>query len=432
MSTDRNRSCATRTRVTLSLLAIFCAAEAYAGTAYGIFDARTLAMGGASVAIANNSNAQFYNAALLAFNDEIEEKTQDARFFFPMIVPQVSESGFNAEEILSDGLLSDLSQAVEDYNQILDPISAQAVVDASADLDNALSELTDEDLFTDVYVGLAISEPGKLQGAGFFLGTRLLVGGLTNISPDDRALLDDYREGLTFIASGGMQGVAHPELFDANGELLDPANDFDSTATAAGVAITEAGVGMSSKARLFGQPLAIGISFKAMRFDTFEDVERVTVDRIDVERSSETKATVNIDLSLAKEFGDHWRVGLAVKDVIPHTYETSLGTNIRLRPRPRIGAAYASGPLLLGLDVDVIENEVLGDEQPSQEAALGMEWTIAQALSLRGGYRHDILGNRDGILSAGVGAVWKRLAVDLAYAQGSDARAGAIQFGIAF
>ncbi|MCP4299036.1 MAG: hypothetical protein GY783_00500, partial [Gammaproteobacteria bacterium] len=63
---------------------------------------------------------------------------------------------------------------------------------------------------------------------------------------------------------------------------------------------------------------------------------------------------------------------------------------------------------------------------------IGAEWAFESPLRLRAGYRHDIRGNRDGILSAGVGTRWKRLVVDFAYAQGGDSRAAALQFGIAF
>lgn len=405
---------------------------AHSGTGYGIYDARTLAMGGASVASANNSNAQFYNSALLAFNQEIEEKTQDARFLFPLLIPQVSESALDLEQVSRDDPLQEISLAIDDFNAMPDALTAQAVVNASAGLDAALAELDGEDLFSDVYIGMAISEPGKLQGAGFFLGTRLLAGGEFNVSSVDRELLAAYRESLTYIASSGADGVEHPELFDANGELVDPGNDFDSTATAIGVAITEAGVGMSHQTRLFGHSLATGISFKVMRIDTFEDVERVVDDRIDVEQNSETDATVNIDIGLAKSIGKHWRLGFAVKDVIPGDYETSLGTKVRLRPRPRFGAAFHSGYFQLGLDADLTENQTLGTERSTQEVAVGMEWNLSQFFRLRGGYRHDILGNRKGIISAGIGTVWNRIAVDAAYAQGGDSRSMALQFGLVF
>ena len=404
----------------------------HAGTSFGTYDARTLAMGGASVASASNDNAQFYNAALLAFNDEIEERTRDSRILFPLLVPQLSNSAFDAEEIVSDDLGQDLSRVVDAFNAAPGATTAQAVVDASATLDRAVSDIAGEDLFGDVYVGLAISEPGRYQGAGFFFGARLVAGGTTAVSDADLATLDAYQEGLLFIASGGTQGAARPELFDANGALIDPIDDIDSSAQATGVAITEIGVAMSRQMQLFGGPVAAGVSFKMMEIDTFEDVERVVEDRIDIDRNEESEVNVNIDLGLAKDFGERWRLGFAVKDAIPYSYETSLGTTVRLRPRPRIGASYRAGGLQLALDADLIGNEPLGSEPETQEAAFGAEWSVSDAFKIRAGYRADLRGERDSLSSIGVGTVWKRLAVDVAYAEGGELRAAALQFGLVF
>ena len=428
-----------RDRIRRSLLVAFCSwcvfsmsSPVIAGTAFGIYDARTLAMGGTSVASANNDNAQHYNAALLAFNEEIEEKTRDSRFLFPMIVPQVAESVITLEELSQDDPSRAITTATSNFNLLPDAVSAQAVLDATANLDAALANLDGEDISSDIYFGMAVSEPGKLQGAGFFMGARLLAGGQSTVSAADRAVLAAYQEGLTFIASGGARGAPRPELFDANGALIDPGGDFDSTVNATGALITEAGVAMSQQFFLFGKPLAAGFSFKVQRIDTFEDVERVVDGRTDTERNSLYHGDVNFDIGLVREFGEHWRVGLAVKDIIPHNYDTSLGTAIRLRPRARIGAAYQKGGLQIAADADVTQNEPLGSERPTQELGVGAEWALSSPLKLRAGYRHDMRGNRDGVVSFGVGTVWKRLAVDVAYAAGSDARAAALQFGVVF
>ncbi|MCP5089346.1 MAG: conjugal transfer protein TraF [Gammaproteobacteria bacterium] len=403
-----------------------------AGTTYGVYDARTLAMGGVSVASANNDNAQFYNAALLAFNDEIEERTMDSRIWLPLLVAQVSDSVIEIEEVSSDDLAQSMSSSIFDFNALPDAQTARAVVDATSSLEDALDKLDDEDLNGDLYVGMGLTEPGKFQGAGFFMGVRLLAGGRSTVSEADRAILAAYRDGLSFIASNGAEGAAHPELFDANGALINPNSSFDSTASATGVAITEIGVAMSKQLHVFGSAIAAGISFKVLDVETFEDAERIIDDRIDVDQNSETETNVNFDVGLVKEISDHWRIGFAVKDVIPHNYKTSLGTIVRLRPRPRMGASYQSGRLQIAADADLIQNEPLGDEQPTQEAAIGAEWTLGSRTRLRTGYRADIRGNRDGVVSLGAGVLWRRLVVDLAYAQGGDAEAAALQFGVAF
>ena len=133
-----------------------------------------------------------------------------------------------------------------------------------------------------------------------------------------------------------------------------------------------------------------------------------------------------------REIGERWRVALAAEDIIPHNYRTSLGTIIRFRPRARIGASYQPGQRQIGADVDITRNEPLGDEQPTQEIAIGTEWFLSSPVRLRAGYRHDIQDNRDDILSFGVGTMWKRMAFDMALAAGNDGKAAAFQVDIAF
>lgn len=414
------------------LLACLLCSAAEAGTPFGIFDARTLAMGGTAAASANTDNAQFYNPALLAFNEEIEERTRDSRFLLPILAPQLSKSAFDAEEIVSDDLGEDLSRAIDAFNAAPNAGTAGDAAAAAGSLRRAAARLDDEDLFGDIYVGMALSEPGKFQGAGFFLGARFIAGGRTDVRAEDLDALAAYEEGLEFVASGGTAGAARPELFDAGGSLIDPVDGLESSAAAAGVSITEVGVAIGENFDVRGKPLAAGATFKMLDIDTFEDVERLVEDRIDVDRNEESVVRFNLDLGLAREFGERWRVGLAVKDAIPYNVETSLGNKIRLRPRPRAGLAYTADKLQVALDVDLINNEALANERATQEAAVGLEWSPLDGLRVRTGVRGDVRGVRDPVSSVGLGFVLKRLALDVAYAEGGDLRAAALQLGLVF
>lgn len=405
---------------------------AHAGTSFGIYDARTLAMGGAAAASAGNSNAQFYNAALLAFNDKIEEETRDSRFLLPILAPQLSTSAFDIERVSSDALAPDLTRAVNAYNSAPSPVTAGDAAQAATSLRRAISRLEREDLFGDVYAGIAVSEPSKYRGAGFFLGTRFVAGGRSEISAEDLNLLQAYEEALSFIASSGATGAPRPELFDQNGALLDPINDLESTASAAGVSIVEVGVAIADDFHYRGDRVAFGIGFKMLDIDTFEDVERIVDDRIDVDRNAESKVRFNVDLGLARDFGERWRLGVAIKDAIPYDVDTALDSSIRLRPRPRVGAAYTTDRLQFALDLDVVKNAPLANEKPTQEAALGVEWSLIETLRVRAGLRGDLRSNRSLVASTGVGIVISRLALDVAYAEGADLRAAALQLGWVF
>ncbi len=398
-----------------------------------VYDARTMAMGGTSVASANNDNALFYNSALLAFNDEIEERTQDGRFIFPLLAVEVAESLTDINDISRNNLYRGIESAVGSFNTSPDTLTAAAVVDSTVALDSALAGISNADVYGDVYVGMAVSEPGKWQGAGFFFGVRAIGGGRSQVSEADRATLAAYQEGLTFIATEGAAGAPHPELFDAGGALISPrAADFDSSLRGAGIRIVEVGVAMSKQLQLFGSPIAAGVSFKILGVEAFDDEETLSDNSLSGESNDRSDVSLNLDVGLVKDLGENWRLGFAVKDIIPGNYDTPNGGIVRLRPRPRVGLAYQSNRWQIALDADLVRNETLGGERPAQEAAIGTEWTMSRALKLRAGYRADIQGNRAGIASIGLGTIWRRLAVDVAYAQGDGARSAALQFGIVF
>ncbi|MGB5512788.1 MAG: conjugal transfer protein TraF [Woeseiaceae bacterium] len=407
-------------------------AIANASTTYGVFDARTMAMGGVAVASANNDNAQFYNSALLAFNDEIEERTEDSRIWFPMLSPQIARAVIDAENIYSDDLHNALTRSVVAFNGAQDQTTARDVANSSADLRGALQSIADRELFVDVYAGISLTEPGKFVGAGFFLGGRVLVSGMATITSADLDLLNAYEEGLLFVASNGAEGRARPELFDASGALIDPQGNYDSSVAAAGVTIIEVGVASAHQVEFLGQKIAAGWTFKAINVRTFEDVQRLDNERVDLNRREERDSAINFDLGAVKDFGNGWRVGVAIKDIIPHDYETTAGTRLKLRPRPRVGVSYQRGDWQFGADADLVTSQPLAGIKGVHEVAVGAEWVAKPWLRVRSGYRHDINGSRRGAVSVGVGTLWKRLAADIAFLNGSRSRGMSLQFGMAF
>jgi len=417
----------------LAIAFLCCASSiASASTTYGVFDARTMAMGGVAVASANNDNAHFYNSALLAFNEEIEERTEDSRIWFPMLSPQFARAVIDAENIYSDDLHGALTRSVAAFNDTPDQTTARNVANTSADLRGALQSISDEELFVDAYAGVSLTEPGKFVGAGFFLGGRVLASGLPTITSADLDLLNAYEEGLLFVASNGAEGQARPELFDANGALIDPQGSYSSSVAAAGVTIIEIGVASAHQVEFLGQKIAAGWTFKAVNVRTFEDLQRLDNDRVDFDRSEERDSAINFDLGAVKDFGNGWRVGVAIKDIIPHDYETTAGTRLKLRPRPRVGVSYQRGDWQFGADADLVTSQPLAGIDGVHEVAIGAEWVVKPWLRLRSGYRHDINGSRRGAVSVGVGTLWKRFAADVAYLDGSRSRGMALQFGMAF
>lgn len=413
--------------VTLSI----CSLPAHAIT-YGIFDARTMAMGGAAVAAAESDSAVFYNASLLSYNDEIEEKTRDGRFMFPLVIGELSNSVLDTFDFSDNDPDDTLTNSVNQFNANQDQANAQAVANAAAGMRNALNDIGSNDLVADTYAGFAASEPSKHKGAGFFFGARVVGGGSSSVSPADINLLNDYEEGLTFVATNGAQGVAHPELFNASGALQVPDAQFTSSQNARGAVIGETGVGIARQFQVRERPVAFSITPKILRVEVFDNNQRIVDGRIGVRDNRETHTLLNFDAGFSMDYSENTRIGFAIKDVIPRRYGTALGNAIKLRPRSRIGIAHLRHPFLVALDVDLYRNQPLGTEAGSQEIAFGTEWFFRHWLRVRGGYRYDLAGNRGGAFSAGAGLAWRRFLFDFVIATGSESQAGGFQFGYTF
>jgi hypothetical protein len=156
-----------------------------------------------------------------------------------------------------------------------------------------------------------------------------------------------------------------------------------------------------------------------------------------------THITLNADLGVAAIIADHYRVGIAVKDVIAKDFTTHQEADpvtglarpdlvVKLRPRSRMGLGYVTENFSIGLDYDLQESTPIANEAPNQDLTLGAEYTFFDTLALRVGYRQDQTGFHQNATSAGIGFHWARFVMDIAYSQSSEMKAGGLQMGWTF
>lgn len=399
---------------------------------FGIYESRAMGMGGAAVASANTEHAVYYNPALLAFHDRKAEEGRDGRFFFPTFSVQALENIEDAEDAWDQDLDGQLTASVEAFNADQNGANAQAVATSIQDLSGVIEELGNEDYLVDAFAGFSVSEPGEREGGSFYFGTRVVGGGRANVTQEDLDLIEDYVEAMNFIASGGANGEAHPELFDADGNLIDPEATLGSTVDIGAIALTEWGVAAAREYSIFGRPVALGITPKVKRVDVFREARGYSDGDLDLEDNDRTYLSINVDVGMATEIGEHFRLGLSVKDLIPENFESGTGREIGLRARPRLGMAFVNDWATVGLDVDLVENHPVAGELPSQDASFGLEISPFWDIDLRLGYRHDLSGIREGVASAGMGYRLGRFVVEAAYAQSNELKGAALQLGLTF
>ncbi|MFT5084904.1 MAG: hypothetical protein ACI9Y1_002961 [Lentisphaeria bacterium] len=430
MSTPNKTSSATIGALLVATLALCTMPTAYSSS-YGNFDARSLAMGGASVAAGNTEHAHFSNPALLSFENEDEDGTRNGRFTFPSVLALVSDAGKSAAEIVEDDLDGQISDTINVFNASPEnPESQQAVLDALNNFNDAIGLLNKQTIELEVFTGISVSEPADREGGSFFLGVRGMVLGRAEISEADLALLDDYINSLEFVVANGVPEAGDP-LF-AGGSLVDPRADLTSLARVSSLLVSEWGLAFSKEFPLWNVPVAFGLTPKLMQVDVYRDVVNFADETPSYSDNKTSHLTMNFDLGVAMDLYDNYRLGFAIKDLVPRTFASENGLRVEMNPHARFGAAYFNSWVTVGLDYDVIKNKPIANEPESQELSLGLELSPFDSIDLRLGYRQDMVGERDDILSAGIRYQIWRVVAEATYAVSSEVEGGALQLGWTF
>jgi hypothetical protein len=396
---------------------------------YGVYDTRTLALGGTGVAMGDFNTGHFYNPALTAFHNGHEDRTQDGLHSFQLLVTSLSDGARTATEAIDDDLEGQLTQAIDQLNAAPTPQTARAGIDAANNLEHAMRDLRGEKIDTEAQLGYSISLPADREGGAFFIGTRLIGEGQADIQNEDLDLLQDYVEALEFIESNGNLGEPHPELYDAEGRLIDPSAQSLSTADGTAALVSEFGLSAAKEFHLWRQPLSLGLSPKAVYLRVFDENWSAAEDEFDSSGDDVTDLYFNLDLGVATTFAEVFRVGLALKDLRRMTLVTALGREVTLEPRTRLGLAYLGEHWRVGMDADLSKTARLRRDASRQDLSFGLEYQTLKGLQLRAGYSHDLEGSVDDKISAGLGWRLGRFALDLAYSSGSDSEGVGLHLG---
>jgi len=369
---------------------------------------------------------------LLAFHEGREEDTKDGRFIFPAFTVQASENLDPAASAVEDDLDTSLSNAVNAYNANPSAATAAPVATFARDLEEVLRELVNDDLTLEGFTGLAVTEPSDWEGGAFYFGFRVVGIGSSTVSQDDLNLLNSYIEGMEILANGGSLADLPTNILDANGGLIDPTTSFSSSADVALLGLSEWGVSLSTSFEFFGQQFSVGATPKVLRAIAYREATEFDGEALSYSDTKRTYTAMNLDVGVAAMLGDNFRMGLAIKDLVPEEYDTGSGLALDLKPRTRFGVAWVDSFYTLGLDYDVNENKSAAGERPVQDLSLGFEISPLSYLDVQLGYRHDITGFRDDVLSGGVALSFRGMSVELSYAESNWMQGASLQFGWAF
>lgn len=397
---------------------------------FGAPDPRAAAMGKTGVASAANSNAGYFNPALLATFSERKHMGRNQRIAFPAASAFVSNNSQDLIDIEDADYELLLADAVIDFNNNQ---NIDGFIQTLQSLDTDLNNVSSEPLFADTQINMVFRVPDRDEGGAFYFSRRAIIDGNLTYNAADAALIADYLEELEFVNAGGTPETLHPELYD-NGDLVDPNDGFVSSADAAGLVIEEMAMSMAWAVTWWGSDMMVGVTPKVMRVTTYEYTAAATSGNLTEQGEFNNKENFNLDLGWAKHIDDQLTVGLTVKNLLPQDYQTESGNTVSLKPQVRIGSAYETAWGNFAIDLDLLENEPLSNGDPIQELGIGGEWTVWNQ-SIRAGVVTNLAATSDNaapLYTFGFHLQLGAFYSDFTYGQGDDQQSAALQFGLQF
>lgn len=400
--------------------ALALAANSAGALPFNSFDPRSFAMGGVGVASGTGANAVFFNPALLAAAREEEDFSLE----LPVLGARVSDPDdlIDAVDDFNDqDPVAVFSAAIDAYTAAPSGATADAVQASGDELVAQLRSLSDKPVMAEGGVGIVVGVPSESLGISLFSNAYVGGGSIGSVAGPDIS---------------AIQGAIDDAL--ALQPVTDPTDSLMSSVEARFVVLFETGVALARRFDALGG-IAVGITpkyVKAMTYDYRFTGKEIDGAEIDLDQGEQSDADFNIDLGVAKDYGNGWKAGLAVRNALSKEYTTVLNHKLKVEPAARLGVSRQSEWITVAADVDLTENEPAGFETKTQYAAVGVELDVFDTAQLRVGYRHNLSdvpsGTESGMFAAGAGFSPFGIHVDLAVAGNTDEIGGAMQLGFRF
>lgn len=428
--------------------ALLASSSAAIALPFNSFDPRSMAMGGAGVAVGDAAMAPFFNPALLGVTKDEDD--------FSVVLPIIGVRVFDPEDFHTSvdnfqqgNYVNRLQASINAFNLAPSTPGATAIATDTTTLNTQLATLDGKPIQAEFGVATVIGIPSKKYGGAFFASGSGALGGVVNYR--DNQTLTDLTSVATQVAACSGNAVClgdvatnNPTYFNAGGFTFTTAN-LQSKTNIRGVAKAETGISLAREFTSREQSLVIGFSpkiVKVLMFDVVTDVNTNATLTGDDYRAEYTN--FNFDLGIAKNHKNGWRSGFVVKNVIPYSYDfkraptagatpVPTGVKMELKPQARVGVSHSNTWSTVALDMDITRNDPAGLEDKSQYIALGGELDAFGWAQIRAGYRADIVNNARNVASLGLGlALFKVVHIDIAAAGNKNEMGASFQFGAHF
>lgn len=439
----------------ITAVVLLLSSSAVISAPFNSFDPRSMAMGGAGVAVASPSTAPFFNPALLSTANEdddfaVEVPVIGVRAYDPDDFVESVEDFQDNSAILDgdDNLVIESSIAAANVTIQNLPASAAAAADDLRDIANDARELSkgfttvsDKVVGVEFGVGLVVAIPNKSLGAALSISGWGAGGGVAHYRDGEslETLADDMDAYAACLDAGlgcDVNTLSLEYVTVANGEVnFDTEEDILSTVDVRAIAVSEVAISLAHEFTLFENEISVGVTPKIRKIQIFDytaNVESFENDDFNASDYTEEYSDMNLDVGLAKQFGESLQVGFVIKNIIPVTYESKIGNDIELKPQMRVGVAYQNSLITAAADLDITKNEPISFEHETQFASFGVELNALDWAQLRAGYRSNLADSAGNIASVGFGLSPLGIHLDVAVAASEDEVGVSGQFGFRF
>lgn len=374
------------------------------------FDARSLGMGGVSVATADLATAAWANPAMLT-----NQRPGDD---FSLLI------GIGAFVRDNDDLISDIDDFQEAENR-------RKIAEDSNDTGGEIKALAEMRLLIRGVEGKVIAPEV----------TGLLALGMVF---DSFAMAVSVRSDA--IAGGTVTNLSCNLIDDPGCDQDEILSDQFNILNLEGVVATEFGVSFAKNFILFDQKISIGIKPKIVDLQAFTFKESILTASAGFENVTDEDNKVDlgtfttVDLGMAMDLTNSIRLGLNFRNLISDDFDIG-GQTLNFDTEARLGITYYNDFVTLAIDYDLIENEPLlanssFDGLKTQFIAAGAEFNAFDFAQLRIGAAKNLAGGisggaKDTVYTAGVG-FWLGFNLDIAATFTDNSVGGFVQTGFRF
>ena len=211
-----------------------------------------------------------------------------------------------------------------------------------------------------------------------------------------------------------------------NGNIVvDEDPELTSIVNVVAMGISELGLTLSRSFKIAGEDIAFGLTPKFQTIKTYNYVAALEddeeIDSEDVEKTEQDFSDFNLDAGIAYQFGadKQWQAGLVAKNLLSKEYEAesngfgpvnpvtgeqeTLKTTISLDTQFRGGISHTTDWSVVAIDLDLMENDPVAFEAPTQYASIGAEFDLYDLFQFRAGYRTNLSVDDVSVVSAGLG-----------------------------